>query len=365
MIGRHHLSHGDVESLSTFLLRLYAVTDLQDFRTTLVQGLRQLVPADRCSFNYIDAMTTEPAWVADGLDYPMNAQIFAAHIREHPIPVHVRRTGAPGCFRLSDLTTRQAFRGSPLYACWYKPLGIEHQLITLVRGAGPRFVAVALSRNGRLDFSDRDSAIGTVLVPHLIGSYRAALRASEAEREIGLLSQGLESVKTGVILLSEDGRMMLGTPLARRWLEKYFGTPKHDSTRLPEPLHDWVARSNGCGNPTETVSRPRSPLVMEVEDRRLAIDLVGDRRHLALLLSEQFVEIPAKMLEALGLTPRETEVLKWVAEGKRDGEIAIILGLSSRTVSHHLERIYRKLSVETRTAAAARAREVVSLAATQ
>jgi DNA-binding CsgD family transcriptional regulator len=104
---------------------------------------------------------------------------------------------------------------------------------------------------------------------------------------------------------------------------------------------------------------------MEVEDRRLAIDLVGDRRHLALLLSEQFVEIPAKMLEALGLTPRETEVLKWVAEGKRDGEIAIILGLSSRTVSHHLERIYRKLSVETRTAAAARAREVVSLAATQ
>jgi DNA-binding CsgD family transcriptional regulator len=60
-------------------------------------------------------------------------------------------------------------------------------------------------------------------------------------------------------------------------------------------------------------------------------------------------------LEPFGLTNREAEVLKWVAEGKRDGEIAVILGLSARTVSHHLERTYRKLNVETRTAAAAMA----------
>ena len=52
------------------------------------------------------------------------------------------------------------------------------------------------------------------------------------------------------------------------------------------------------------------------------------------------------------LTAREREILHWVREGKRDPEIGIILDLSPRTVQHHLENVYRKLGVETRTAAA-------------
>ena len=52
------------------------------------------------------------------------------------------------------------------------------------------------------------------------------------------------------------------------------------------------------------------------------------------------------------LTAREGEILRWVREGKRDPEIGLILGISPRTVHHHLENVYRKLGVETRTAAA-------------
>ena len=51
------------------------------------------------------------------------------------------------------------------------------------------------------------------------------------------------------------------------------------------------------------------------------------------------------------LTPRESEVMRWVSEGKRDREIAIILGLSPRTVEKHVCHILEKLQVETRTAA--------------
>ncbi len=54
------------------------------------------------------------------------------------------------------------------------------------------------------------------------------------------------------------------------------------------------------------------------------------------------------------LTPRETEVLQWVACGKTDADVAALLGLSPRTVQKHLEHIYLKLGVETRTAAAMR-----------
>jgi DNA-binding CsgD family transcriptional regulator len=59
-------------------------------------------------------------------------------------------------------------------------------------------------------------------------------------------------------------------------------------------------------------------------------------------------------LEALGVTPRETEVLRWLAAGKSDREIAALLGCSHRTVQKHLQRIYVKLGVETRTAAVMR-----------
>ena len=52
------------------------------------------------------------------------------------------------------------------------------------------------------------------------------------------------------------------------------------------------------------------------------------------------------------LTPREREVLNWIAYGKSNAEIGRILGISSATVSKHLERIYPKLGVENRTAAA-------------
>lgn len=53
------------------------------------------------------------------------------------------------------------------------------------------------------------------------------------------------------------------------------------------------------------------------------------------------------------LTAREHEVLSWIAEGKRDGEIAIILGIARRTVGKHVEHILAKLTCETRTAAVA------------
>jgi DNA-binding CsgD family transcriptional regulator len=54
------------------------------------------------------------------------------------------------------------------------------------------------------------------------------------------------------------------------------------------------------------------------------------------------------------LTSREREVVDWIARGKSDRDIADILGISHRTVHKHLQRIYEKLGVENRTAAAMR-----------
>jgi DNA-binding CsgD family transcriptional regulator len=55
------------------------------------------------------------------------------------------------------------------------------------------------------------------------------------------------------------------------------------------------------------------------------------------------------------LTAREREVLGWLSGGKTDRDIGDLLGISHRTVHKHLQRIYEKLGVETRTAAVTRA----------
>lgn len=68
----------------------------------------------------------------------------------------------------------------------------------------------------------------------------------------------------------------------------------------------------------------------------------------------------ADRLSHAALTPRETEVLAWLARGKTNRDIAEILGMSHRTVNKHLEHIFEKLGVETRAAAAALASRATS-----
>lgn len=62
--------------------------------------------------------------------------------------------------------------------------------------------------------------------------------------------------------------------------------------------------------------------------------------------------------QAHGITDREAEVLHWLIQGKRDSEIATILGASVRTIHKHVQRLLQKLHVETRTAAALRGVEL-------
>src|SRR5581483_8096155 len=67
---------------------------------------------------------------------------------------------------------------------------------------------------------------------------------------------------------------------------------------------------------------------------------------LVVLLSEEDVRLER-------LTPRQRTILEHVAQGQTDGEIATSVGIAAATVNKHLEEIFRRLEVHTRTAAAA------------
>src|SRR6266566_118909 len=65
-------------------------------------------------------------------------------------------------------------------------------------------------------------------------------------------------------------------------------------------------------------------------------------------------------LESLGLSRREAEVLLWIAQGKNNEEIGIILGAARNTIKKHVMHLLEKLGVESRNAAAVQAIERLS-----
>jgi DNA-binding CsgD family transcriptional regulator len=117
-------------------------------------------------------------------------------------------------------------------------------------------------------------------------------------------------------------------------LRRHFG---NHGAEFPEPVASWLKR--------RLLVPAREPLRVDAGDRALVIDFVDG----ALLLEERW-RIPR-------LTRREREILNLVAEGKTNVEIAEQLWVSPSTVRKHLENVYAKLGVHTRTAAAAFVRE--------
>ncbi len=177
------------------------------------------------------------------------------------------------------------------------------------------------------------------------------VRADAAE--MTLLSQALELSGQGVILLTKNGRVLLISPRARSWLAEYFGaSPSRSTNRLPDSLRRWRKRQEAQFGGADGVPPPRTPFISERGRKRLVVRHLCNAETCHLFLEEQPTARQAAAFVPPDMTRREIEVLQWVAQGKTNMEIGSILGLSHRTVQKHLEHVFKKLGVETRTAAA-------------
>ncbi len=193
---------------------------------------------------------------------------------------------------------------------------------------------------------------GTDYVTKPIKPDEVIARVASHMRNARLVRQAhnaIEAVGLAVVVLNPDFEPEWMTPGA----EKLLGDASSSSEvrSLPQPLRTWLQ-----ANAAES-SWNEAGQVCEFEHAGAALSarLIGQRGDSQLLLLEkrEATERAATSLMSYRLTQREVEVLMWVARGKTNKDIAEILGMSPRTVNKHLEHIYVKLGVETRTAAAA------------
>ena len=156
-----------------------------------------------------------------------------------------------------------------------------------------------------------------------------------------------------VAIRASDGRLVWQTPLARTLLRDYFGI-EHDQAQAPPRLLEWI------GEAQQAAAEKREPPVLVADESRRLFARLHDTSHLGhegewllVLHEEKHAATIETLMIAFRLTTCEAEVLYWMSKGKINKDIGEILGTSPRTVNKHLEHVFEKLGVETRTAAAA------------
>jgi DNA-binding response OmpR family regulator/DNA-binding CsgD family transcriptional regulator len=170
-------------------------------------------------------------------------------------------------------------------------------------------------------------------------------RNEELDREmqwrLGAEQALKRALDTPVLLLEPTGAVHFCTETADALLARHGG--------LPPTAHRcaWLAAEESevlSSNGKLSVRRRRDP---------------GGSGRALFLLVEKTQPGTSQQLTALGLTAREAEILFWVAQGKTSPEIAAIVSAATATVKRHVHHILHKLGVETRFAAALKAREAL------
>lgn len=182
---------------------------------------------------------------------------------------------------------------------------------------------------------------------------QGARRARQVAQQAGQARNALDAFGyASITVRMPQGKLIWQTALARELLERYCGT---HAPETPTVILDWLRQhlpgtADRIEPPVLSIAHGGRSLSLRLH-QQTGHDDDGDEW---LLILREVSDIPVidAMRLSLKLTAREAEVLYWVVKGKTNKDIGEILGSSPATAKKHLERVYVKLGVETRTAAA-------------
>lgn len=348
----------DVRALLQLVTDSNAHRSLRGFREGILPGLRRLVPCEISSYNEVEAerafVLSDPVDALDVFDDP-NA-VLARNSAAHPLIQHYVRTRDGRAYKLSDLLTREQLHRTQTYEEIFSKLGLEHQIAITLPSQPSVVIGLALGRDGRRDFDERDRTLLNLARPALIQAYRNVAAYARLHATLRAISRGLTERGEGVVTFGREGAIEYVSPVARRLLETAFPSWSGRGGRLPAELADAVAAARALARAEGTIGS--APVVVPDADRSLVARLVGARgpdEPEALLLEARAEPLGVEAVQALGLTRRQAEVLRLVALGRPTERVADALGISAATVRKHLEHVYERLGVSSRAAAVATA----------
>jgi DNA-binding CsgD family transcriptional regulator len=335
------LSPAGVDRLLALVGDVNGLGSLEAFRTGLLDALDRAVPSLYVSYNEVDA---HGAWAFSRPALPPgDVPRWAALADGHPVLQHMRETRDGRPRRISDHLDGPSFRRTALYRGFYAELGIDSQVAFGLPAAPPLVIGIALSRSGE-DFSDEEVELLARARPHLIQAYRTAQAADRRQRSLEALERGLESEGRLAVGVTREGEVVHAGPAARRALGLADPGPGR-TVRLEQGLGRAVAAAR-AGGP----SRVPAAVTGSVPVRVLP---GGADDELDVLLVDQGAGgLTVERLLGLGLTPREAEALRWIALGRTAPDASRAMGIAPRTVSKHLQAVYAKLGVSSRSEAA-------------
>jgi len=282
---------------------------------------------------------------------------FDRHFRDHPlVRFHGAHPGGP-TQRISDCREGNGFRHSALHTDYYRRIGINYVMALPLRIDRSNVISVVFNR-AHADFRDAERGVLDVLRQPLAAIYRNLAACEEAG--LGLQCVRDLAAENGwqLVRISITGRILDASAPALSMLTRFFPeNPGGRDSSLPPALADWFSQTRSWGLERPAINRGAQFATSRL-GAKLTVHFVPDPQDSSagfLLMKSERVSVSADALAHLSLTQREREILALVAAGKTNAEIAVLLSISARTVQKHLEHIFPKLGVETRTAAAVRA----------
>ena len=347
------LSSNDLRTLVSAIEDLHADFDLPTLPERALSAASKVIAADSIAFTGIryNGEYAGIGWENSGTISPEDIEIFAQYMHENPLfaaYIVERRSEA---LKITDLIAPKKFQRTAIYNEFYRRVGVRNQLVAPLSVSGDLLITCSINTS-REDFTNRDKALLTLIAPHLINAIRNAFAYER-------LSSALETEACGVVAISAKGKPLFISEFARRLFEKYFAGEKRAADRLPETLAAWLKQKTLPGK-TDEFALPPEPLKIENKKGVLTVRLMDNRaiRERTLLIEEKrFASM--EMFDKFSLTRREAEIMFWITQGKTDDVIGTLLSISPRTVHKHVENIYAKLGVETRTSAMLRALEIL------
>lgn len=339
------LSPFDYKTILDGLPELYLLQDLSALPDTMLRIIGGLIPNLFCSYNELShepqnvVLTCRPAEWKDRMA-PYMAE-GSKHLDEHPLYTHFLSAPEPIPRAISDYLSQEEWRRTGFARELMTKVGAADTLIFLLKTSRAALIFICVNR-AEWGFSERDRAVAQLLQSHFSAAYENAIAFTNAQALALGAHAPADLDHSGVVVIDAQGQVRHANECALQFIRRYFASDIWGAA-LPPSVESWLSCDGVTGLPVSTLEEVNG-------ENRLTIRWTQhpDGSRILLLQEQPVASGGAAPLTSAGLSPREAEVLHWIAEGKSNVEIGKILFISVRTVEKHVETIYRKLGVENR-----------------